>query len=58
MDYMMAQDKMTIWSDENMAGLLVAMYNLIGTVVVFSVADKEKTGRNLFKDVFDDMCGR
>jgi hypothetical protein len=41
-----------------MAGFLVAMSILIGTLIVFAIAYKKRTGRNFFKDLFDDMCGR
>ena len=50
--------KITFLIGDNMIGFLVAMFILIGTLVVFSIIYKKETGRNFFKDIFNDMCGR
>lgn len=41
-----------------MAGLLGAMSILTGTLIAFAIVYKKRTGRNFFKDWFDDICGR
>lgn len=41
-----------------MKGLLVAISILIGTLIMFFIIYKIETGRNFFKDWFNDMCGR
>ena len=41
-----------------MRGLIVAISMLAGMLIAFYLAYKRRTGRNLFKDIFDDMRGR
>lgn len=38
-----------------MLGFLAATSMLIGALISFSIAYKKRSGRNLFKDIFNDM---
>lgn len=38
-----------------MRGFLTSMLILFGTLVLFHAVYKKETGRNLFKDIFNDM---